>query len=74
MVQLANGVYGIYSGDVNRDGAITSSDKTSVQSVLSSFKIGVYNVNDITGDGLVDEKDYRILQNNISLGITVSHP
>lgn len=74
MVNLDGARYGIYSGDINQDGNINSSDKSSLQSVLSTFQVGVYNVNDITGDGFVDEDDYRIIENNIPLSISVSHP
>ncbi len=74
LVLLESGIYGIYSGDVNRDGAINYADKLQLQSVLSNFTVGTLNVNDITGDGFVDEEDYRIMELNIPLGLTVSHP
>ena len=74
MHNLGGGVYGIYSGDVNKDGTINASDKASIQASLSLFKVGVYNVNDINGDGFVDEDDYRIIENNIPLSISVSRP
>lgn len=41
-----------------------------MQVVLSTFKVGECNINDITGDGFVDENDYGIFQSNIPLGIT----
>ena len=67
-------MYGIYSGDVNKDGSVDASDKSAVKGALPSFRIGVYHVNDITGGGIVDEDDYRIISNNVPLGITVQHP
>ena len=74
MANLGGGVYGIYSGDINRDGSINGSDKFFLQSALSSFIVGAYNINDVTGDGFVDEDDYRILENNTSLNVSVLHP
>jgi len=74
LVNLEGNVYGIYSGDVNRDGALDSSDKLSVQIAVPSFTKGMYDTNDVTGDGFVDESDYRVLENNAPLGVTVSHP
>lgn len=75
------GVYCIYSGDVTngttvgiQDGNINTSDKKAVQDTLPSFQIGVYDVRDITGDGFVDEDDYRIMQNNVQLGVSVQRP
>ena len=53
---------------------IDASDKSLLQSTLSSLLIGVYNVNDLNGDGFVDEDDYRILQNNIPLNISIQRP
>ena len=74
LANLDGAHYAIYSGDVNGDGTINLSDKYTLQSALSSFLIGSYNINDITGDGFVDEDDLRILQNNIPLSISVQHP
>lgn len=71
---LGGGVFGIYNGDVNHDGIIDINDKYAVQSQLRLFKIGVYSPNDATGDGFVDEDDFRVVENNIRLSITVSHP
>ena len=30
--------------------------------------------NDVTGDGFVDEDDYRIIQNSVPIGISVQSP
>lgn len=48
--------------------------KYSIQNELSAFINGSYNVNDINGDGIVDEDDFRIIQNNVPLNISVQNP
>ena len=74
MVNLGSGVYGIYSGDINQDNTINSADKYVLQAALPGFSIGTYNINDVTGDGFVDEDDLRIIENNIPLNISVQQP
>jgi len=81
MADLGDGKYAIYSGDLTngttlgiQDGQVNGLDKKGVKDALSLFKIGVYDVRDITGDSFVDETDYRILLNNVSLNISIQHP
>lgn len=74
LVSIGNGSFGIYNGDVNGDDNISAADLQLITGVLPQFKVGVYSIYDLTGDGFVDEDDYRIMQNNQSLNITVKRP
>ena len=73
LVSLPGGGYGIYSGDVNQDGAINVSDMTLVGSGSNGFLSG-YLGSDLNGDGTVDSADMTILDNNITSGIISSTP
>ncbi|HRB01630.1 MAG TPA: hypothetical protein PK294_14445 [Ignavibacteria bacterium] len=55
--------YGIYSGDVNRDGAVDLPDLMQVEIDLENFMTGNL-ITDINGDNLVDNSDYTIVENN----------
>lgn len=55
--------YMIYSGDVNQDGAVDSSDFTSIDNLSSNFGSG-YLPEDINGDGIIDVGDFTIVDNN----------
>lgn len=61
----SNGVYLIYSGDVNQDGTVDTSDMTPVDNGASSFSTGYLNP-DVNGDGVVDTGDMTIVDNNAS--------
>ena len=74
MIGLGDGKYGIYSGDITRDGSIDGSDKSSLKGTLPLFKIGSYDVHDINGDGIVDQSDYRLMQNNVPIGVSIQRP
>ena len=67
-------LHDVVSGDLNQDGAVDGSDQSSLHSVLSSFIIGQYDVHDLTGDGFVDQKDLRLIRNNVPLNNTVQRP
>jgi hypothetical protein len=53
---------------------MNGSDKSSLQNLLSTFQIGIYDAKDITGDGFVDEDEFRLLQGNVPLNISGQHP
>lgn len=74
VANLGGGVYGIYSGDIDANGYINASDRKSLQDSLPSFNVGVYDLRDVTGDGFVDEDDYRMIQNNAPLGVSMQRP
>ncbi|NVO21152.1 MAG: hypothetical protein HXX13_15725 [Bacteroidetes bacterium] len=64
-VKFINTHYCIFTGDVNQDGIINSSDMLLVQSLGSIFGTG-YVHEDINGDGLVDFWDMLLLDNNMA--------
>jgi hypothetical protein len=67
------GVYTIFSGDVNQDGAVDTGDMTPVDNDASAYSSG-YLATDVNGDGIVDTGDMTIVDNNGSGYITVAAP
>jgi len=57
------GYFCIYSGDVNQDGLVDSSDLISVDNDASTFVAG-YVATDVNGDGLTDSSDLIMVDNN----------
>lgn len=66
-------VAAVFSGDVNQDGLIDSSDMIIVDNDVSSFASGYLN-SDSNGDGLVDSSDMIIIDNNNILFVTAILP
>ncbi len=62
-LKLINGIYCIYSGDVNRDGYIDLTDMLRIDNDASNLLHG-YHDTDIDRDGLVDLSDLLIAENN----------
>jgi hypothetical protein len=60
--------YAIYSGDINRDGAIDGSDFLDLDPSIQMGD-GGYLIGDLNGDGAVDGSDFLVLDPNIQLGI-----
>jgi hypothetical protein len=71
--ELGNGLFGFYSGDVNQDGAIESSDYSIMENDVISILFG-YMSTDLTGDGSVESSDYALMENNIIRLIFVQRP
>jgi hypothetical protein len=79
-VSLMDGNYALVSGDITadgstqgKDGTIDNKDLNVVQKDQGNFIIGTYGVvDDLNGDGIVDECDLNIMVNNI--GVNASHP
>lgn len=63
----------IYSGDVNQDGIINSTDISLIYSDGFSYSVGYRNA-DLTGDNFVGINDLVICDNNIFKNITVKKP
>ena len=72
-VQVAPGVFAIYSGDVNQDGSIDGSDFLIIDNDIQNFG-GGYIVTDLNGDGSVDGLDFLIVDVNIQNFIGVVTP
>ena len=73
MKQVEAGVWALYSGDHNQDGAITPSDLGSVAAEASLFSFG-YIKTDLTGDGAIDGFDLGLADNNSHALLVSSHP
>lgn len=72
-VQVAPGVFAIYSGDVNQDGSIDGSDFLMLDASVQNFDSG-YLVSDLNGDGSVDGADFLIMDANIQKFISLVTP
>ncbi|MBK6347764.1 MAG: PKD domain-containing protein [Bacteroidales bacterium] len=63
LLEMIDGQYVIYGGDVNQDGSIDTGDGTPVDNDQFGF-VGGYVNTDINGDGIVDTGDGTIVDNN----------
>ena len=72
-VELEQGVFGIWSGDINQDGIINDSDFQLIQNGVIGFGLGYISI-DITGDGVVESADYSLIENNVNQLPAVQHP
>jgi hypothetical protein len=70
---MGDGVFGMYSGDINQDGSIDFSDYPDLDIANNSGVLG-YNVNDLNGDASVDFNDYPLLDINSNNGIIAMRP
>lgn len=63
----------MYSGDVNQDGQIDTSDVASIDNQSANFTIG-YTSEDVNGDGVTDMADFTFADNNSMLFISKITP
>lgn len=72
---MGNGVFAIYSGDLNQDGSIDFADYPSLD-FANQYPYGIldYDANDINYDGSVDFADYPLLDINSSISIYSIRP
>lgn len=68
---LGNGYFGLFSGDLDKNGVINLLDLSEVEAKSNLFLTG-YSEPDITGNGIVESADQSVVENN--LGITISRP
>ncbi len=73
LVNDGSGVYMIYTGDINQDGAVDFSDYPSLDIASSNGVLG-YDTNDLNGDGSVDFSDYPMIDINSSNGVLSTTP
>jgi len=73
LIALPGGGYGIYSGDLNQDGAINDSDISLAASGSATFTTG-YVSGDVNGDGTIDSADMTFIDNNRTAGILAATP
>jgi uncharacterized protein (TIGR02145 family) len=72
-IEVAPGVYAIYSGDMNQDGTINEADLPIFTTANTSAAHG-YVFSDLNGDGSVDLLDYPIYKNNAAATIVEKRP
>ncbi len=72
-VEVATGVWAMYSGDVAIDENVDLLDLGLVETDISSFSFGYFST-DLNGDGNVDLLDSPIMETNISLFVFSAHP
>ena len=68
LIDDGNGVFLIYSGDINQDGVVDFNDYPSLDIASSGGVLG-YDPNDLNGDASVDFNDYPIIDLNSSNGV-----
>jgi photosystem II stability/assembly factor-like uncharacterized protein len=73
LLQMMDGTFVIYGGDVNQDGIIDSGDMIPVENDAATASSG-YLYNDCNGDGLIDSSDMVIIENNAAMAIGVETP
>lgn len=71
MKNLGAGNFGVYSGDVIKNGIINSSDLSEIETKSTQFLTG-YSSSDATGNGIVESTDFSVVENN--LGISLMRP
>jgi len=70
---LEENVYGMWSGDINQDGQITTTDYTLWYNSARAGDSG-YQITDVNGDGQVTTSDYTIWYNNARAGASSAVP
>jgi hypothetical protein len=70
---MGNGVFGMYSGDINQDGAVDFNDYPELDIGSINGDLG-YFPTDLNGDGAVDFNDYPFIDVNSINGIFSMRP
>jgi hypothetical protein len=73
LIELSEGVFGLYVGDVNQDGVVDALDIEQLSGAASAFASG-YLSTDCNGDGVVDALDLIVTDNNAATSATVIVP
>ena len=73
MKNLGSGVFGFYSGDMNQDESIDSSDAPDLFNDVDNSEFGI-RITDLNGDGAVDNADIPFFSNNSDNSIFSNHP
>ena len=66
-------IFAIYSGDINRDGAVDALDYVDLDPSIQAGD-GGYVSGDLNGDGAVDALDYLVMDPNIQNGVGTTSP
>jgi hypothetical protein len=67
------GIYGLFSGDINQDEVVDGSDSTNLVNDIENANYGSLST-DLNGDGVVDGSDSSFLINNTENAVFSSHP
>jgi lysophospholipase L1-like esterase len=73
MKYISSGKYALFSGDVNQDGTINSTDLQQVENNSKGLQYGYFK-NDLNGDGVIDIYDMQITDNNKILFLNKARP
>jgi len=73
MIDLGEGVFGFYSGDINQDEVIDGSDATDLDFDIFNSEFGI-KATDLNGDGSVDGSDATFFSNNSNNSIYANYP
>ena len=71
--ELGSGVWGMWSGDVNQNGEVTTEDYTAWYNSIRAGDFG-YRTTDVNLDGQVTTSDYTIWYNNTRMGASSDVP
>jgi hypothetical protein len=70
----SDGVYSLFSGDINQDEYVDASDYPFFDSDNSNGTCCGYHSSDLNGDGFVDASDYPLFDGNNTIGVFSIHP
>ncbi|MBK6965459.1 MAG: hypothetical protein IPH20_16395 [Bacteroidales bacterium] len=73
MLQMADGKWAFYAGDVNQDGSVDTGDMSPVDNDAGAYATG-YLTTDVNGDEVVDTADMTIVDNNASIFVGSATP
>ncbi len=73
MTEVNNGIWALFSGDLNDDENIDLLDLSMVENDINTFAFG-YLSTDLNGDGNVDLLDSPMIESNVSNFIFSAHP
>jgi hypothetical protein len=72
-VEVDNGIFAIYSGDLDHDGIIDNNDFSIWESNANDFITG-YEATDINGDGISDNTDFSVWEGNANNFVSMQQP
>jgi hypothetical protein len=73
LVQMIDGKWAIYGGDVNQDGVVDAGDLSVTDNDAANFLTG-YIAADVNGDGLIDTNDIDLINSNSTSFVATKIP